>query len=131
MKRDRHALALVYACSGCSSAAQLANHVAVQLDRRGVAEMSCIAGVGGDVPQLVKVATSGRPVVVLDGCALTCASNCLARHGVSADRHYQLQEFGVRKKLHADFDPLQAQRLFEQVRGDLQEIESVAAPATD
>ena len=28
---------LVYSCSGCSSAAQLANHVAVQLDRRGVA----------------------------------------------------------------------------------------------
>ncbi len=131
MKRDRQALALVYACSGCSSAAQLANHVAVQLDRRGVAEMSCIAGVGGDVPQLVKVATSGRPVVVLDGCALTCASNCLARHGVSADRHYQLQEFGVRKKLHADFDPLQAQRVFEQVRGDLQEIESIAALAAD
>ncbi len=131
MKRDRQALALVYACSGCSSAAQLANHVAVQLDRRGVAEMSCIAGVGGDVPQLVKVATSGRPVVVLDGCALTCASNCLARHGVSADRHYQLQEFGVRKKLHADFDPLQAQRVFEQVRGDLQEIESVAGLAAD
>ena len=90
--------------------------------------MSCIAGVGGDVPQLVKVATSGRPVVVLDGCALTCASNCLARHGVSADRHYQLQEFGVRKKLHADFDPLQAQRVFEQVRGDLKEIESIAGP---
>ena len=128
MKRDRHALALVYACSGCSSAAQLANHVAVQLDRQGVAEMSCIAGVGGDVPQLVKVATSGRPVVVLVGCALTCASNCLARHGVSADRHYQLQEFGVRKKLHADFDPLQAQRVFEQVRGDLKEIESIAGP---
>ena len=131
MKRDRQALALVYACSGCSSAAQLANHVAVQLDRQGVAEMSCIAGVGGDVPQLVKVATSGRPVVVLDGCALTCASNCLARHGVSADRHYQLQEFGVRKKLHADFDPLQAQRVFEQVRGELKEIESIASPVAD
>ena len=128
MKRDRHALALVYACSGCSSAAQLANHVAVQLDRQGVAEMSCIAGVGGDVPQLVKVATSGRPVVVLDGCALTCASNCLARHGVGAERHYQWQEFGVRKKLHADFDSLKAQRVFEQVRGDLKEIETNAGP---
>ena len=41
---------LIYSCSGCSSAAQLANHVAVRLDRAGVAEMSCIAGVGGDVP---------------------------------------------------------------------------------
>jgi uncharacterized metal-binding protein len=53
-------LPLVYACSGCSSAAQLANHVALQLDRRGVAEMSCIAGVGGDVPYLLKIAQSGR-----------------------------------------------------------------------
>ena len=47
---------LVYSCSGCSSAAQLANHVALQLDRRGVAEMSCIAGVGGDVPHLKRAA---------------------------------------------------------------------------
>ena len=28
---------LVYSCSGCSSAAQLANHVAVRMDRKGVA----------------------------------------------------------------------------------------------
>ena len=44
---------LLYACSGCSSAAQMANHLAVKLDRDGAAEMSCIAGVGGDVPSLV------------------------------------------------------------------------------
>ena len=37
MTRPRHQQALVYSCSGCSSAAQLANHVALQLDRRGVA----------------------------------------------------------------------------------------------
>ena len=52
-------LPLVYSCSGCSSAAQLANHVALQLDREGLAEMSCIAGVGGDVPSLVRLARSG------------------------------------------------------------------------
>ena len=84
-------LPLVYSCSGCSSAAQLANHVAVKLDRRGVAEMSCIAGVGGDVPYLVKIAKSGRPIVVLDGCALVCVKSSLARHGIAPDRHYQLQ----------------------------------------
>jgi uncharacterized metal-binding protein len=38
---------LVYSCPGCSSAAQMANYIALELDRRGVAEMSCIAGVGG------------------------------------------------------------------------------------
>ena len=73
---------LVYACSGCSSAAQTANDVALALDRRGEAEMSCIAGVGGDVALLVRVAKSGRDIVVLDGCPLQCAKHCLARHGV-------------------------------------------------
>src|SRR3990167_6054350 len=90
MTRCPDKLALVYACSGCSSAAQLANHVAVQLDRQGVAEMSCIAGVGGDVPSLVRTARSGRAIVALDGCALACVKSCLARHGVVADRYYQL-----------------------------------------
>lgn len=46
MNNERRTLPLVYSCSGCSSAAQMANYVAVQLDRRGAAEMSCIAGVG-------------------------------------------------------------------------------------
>ena len=38
---------LVYSCSGCSNVAQLANDIAVWMSREGVAEMSCIAGVGG------------------------------------------------------------------------------------
>lgn len=108
-------LPLVYSCSGCSSAAQAANHVALQLDRRGVAEMSCIAGVGGDVPHLVKIAKSGRPIIALDGCALACARHCLARHEVQPDRYYQLQKYGVKKRYHADFDREQADAVVEQV----------------
>ena len=91
---------LVYSCSGCSSAAQLANHVAVRLDREGVAEMSCIAGVGGDVPKLVKLARSGRPIIALDGCPLVCVKSSLARHGITPARHFQLHEYGVKKRNH-------------------------------
>lgn len=112
-------LPLVYSCSGCSSAAQLANHVAVQLDRRGIAEMSCIAGVGGDVPHLVKIAQSGRPVVALDGCALACARNCLARHGVAPTQYHQLQKYGVKKRYHADFDSEQAEQIIATVAAAL------------
>jgi uncharacterized metal-binding protein len=67
-------LPVVYACSGCSSAAQLANDVAVRMDRGRLAEMSCIAGVGGDILHLVSIARSGRPIIALDGCALHCAA---------------------------------------------------------
>lgn len=110
---------LVYSCSGCSSAAQLANHVAVQLDRRGVAEMSCIAGVGGDVPHLMKIARSGRPIIALDGCPLVCVQSTLGRHGLVAERHYQLQQYGVRKRQHEDFDPGQAVAVLDRVVADL------------
>lgn len=121
MKSTEPVLPLVYSCSGCSSAAQLANHVALQLDRRGLAEMSCIAGVGGDVPHLVKIAQSGRPIVALDGCPLACVKSCLARHGLMPDRYHQLHTQGVRKRQHQDFDLVQAQAVLEEVSANLRE----------
>ena len=110
---------LVYSCSGCSSAAQLANHVAVQMDRSGLAEMSCIAGVGGDVPKLVNLAKSGRPIIALDGCPLVCVKSSLARHDIHPARHYQLHEYGVKKRNHQDFDPAQAAEVLTRVQADL------------
>lgn len=104
---------LVYACSGCSSAAQMANQLALWLDRAGAAEMSCIAGVGGGVTGLVRTAQAGRPILALDGCVLHCVSACLARAGVRADAHLTLSDYGVAKRRHADFDPDQARAVFE------------------
>lgn len=106
---------LVYSCSGCSSAAQMANHLALRLDRAGAAEMCCIAGVGGDVPHLLKIAKSGRPIVALDGCPLDCAKNCLARHGIEADLHHVLSDHGVRKRYHADFDAGEAEQILQRI----------------
>jgi len=125
------ALPLVYSCSGCSSAAQLANYLAVQLDRSGDAEMSCIAGVGGDVPHLLKPAKSGRPIIALDGCPLVCVQSCLARHGLVPSRHYQLHQHGVKKRNHADFDPAQAQELLALVQADMRATVLQHAQATE
>lgn len=89
---------LIYACSGCSDVAQLANNAAVRLDHAGDYEMSCISGVGGQVGPLLKTARSGRPVTVLDGCALHCASACLANAGVTPARHIRLYDYGFKKQ---------------------------------
>ena len=106
-QRGTASLPLVYSCSGCSSAAQLANHAAVRLDREGLAEMSCIAGLGGDVPSLLRKAHDAvkaqRPIVAIDGCVLACAKKTLERHGLAASRHVELWRLGVRKRLHEDF----------------------------
>lgn len=103
---------LVYSCSGCSSAAQMANQLAVRLDREGLAEMSCIAGVGGGVAGLVGTARSGRPILALDGCVLKCVSACLSGAGVTADLHLVLSDYGVKKHRHADFDAEQAAGIY-------------------
>lgn len=114
MKPDPR-LPLVYACSGCSNAAQLANHFALRLTRAGQAEMSCIAGVGGQVPALLRAARSGRRILALDGCPLACVQGCLTQAGVSADRHIDLSTLGVKKRKHADYEPAEAERLWPQI----------------
>lgn len=108
-------LPLVYSCSGCSSAAQLANTLAVRLDRRRLAEMSCIAGVGGGVDSLVRTARKGRKILALDGCALHCVRHCLEQAGVEPDSHLDLSTAGVRKRYHADAVPEEVERVWDQV----------------
>lgn len=107
-------LPLVYACSGCSSAAQLANDLAVRLDHQQKAEMSCIAGVGGDVKSLLRKAKSGRKIMVLDGCPLHCALMALARHGVHASIHLDLSLFGVKKRYHEKASQQESKQVWEQ-----------------
>ena len=119
---------IVYSCSGASSAAQMANYLAVKLDRRGVAEMSCIAGVGGDVKPLVRVAKSGRPVVVIDGCPLQCAAQILKRHHITPDKHYDLSRYNVKKLKHADFDPEEAAQMLDHLHRDLEKEGLAATP---
>lgn len=100
-QQQRYAqLPLVYACSGCSSAAQLSNQMALRLDHAALAEMSCIAGVGAGVKPLARTAQSGRPILALDGCPLHCVRHALAQQGVQPTVHVDLSDHGVRKDLH-------------------------------
>lgn len=127
MARD---LPLVYACSGCSSVAQLANQMALGLDRAGRAEMSCISGVGGGVPALVRVARSGRPILALDGCALACVKACLGQAGVAPDCHLVLNALGARKRLHADCSEDEQARVSEAVDEALRNLGTAFAPTS-
>ncbi|MBS1550236.1 MAG: putative zinc-binding protein [Bacteroidetes bacterium] len=115
MKLADNDLPIVYSCSGCSSAAQMANQIAIKLDRTDVAEMSCIAGVGGNVKKLVKTAKAGRKIVVIDGCPLACSKACLSNHDIVPDLHYDLSKMGVKKVQHQDFDPIQADEILQEI----------------
>ena len=43
----------------------------------------------------------------------------LARHGSAPHRHYQLQQYGVKKRKHEDFDAEQAAMVLARVQADL------------
>jgi len=107
---------LVYSCSGCSDIAQITNHVAIVLDRDGDAEMSCITGVGGNVPGIVKIAKSGRPLIVLDGCPMSCCKSCLKERDLEPDVYVRFDELGFSKNKGKDFIPEEADRAVEIVK---------------
>jgi uncharacterized metal-binding protein len=88
---------VVYACSGCSDAGELADRIARQLSREGVARMSCLAGIGGRVKSLVSTAEKAGRILVVDGCPLNCARHTLRLAGFQNIDHLELQKIGIRK----------------------------------
>ena len=88
---------IIYACSGCSDAGELADRIARQLAREGVGEMSCLAGVGGRVKHLVTIAEKAGRVLVIDGCPINCARKTLELAGVERVEHLELHKLGLRK----------------------------------
>ncbi|MCB1663050.1 MAG: zinc-binding protein [Pseudomonadales bacterium] len=104
-------LPLIYSCSGCSNIAQLANRIAVELDRNKQAEMSCIAGVGGGVKSLVKKAQAKRDIIAIDGCELACVKHCLKLRGVVPTSHYCLTDYQLKKQYGIDCNDEDYQRI--------------------
>jgi uncharacterized metal-binding protein len=100
---------VIFACAGRSDAAELTWKLARELDRRGLAEMSCLAGIGaGKAPFLRKI--QSRPVWVIDGCPIECGLGIFALRDLPIARHIRLHDLGLRKNHidieHIDFDAL-------------------------
>lgn len=88
---------VVYACSGCSDAGELADRVARRMTQQGIAQMSCLAGIGGRVKSLVAKAETAEHILVIDGCPLACARKTLQLAGFNEFTHLGFHEIGLRK----------------------------------
>lgn len=121
-------VALVYACSGGSGAGQVANGVAVCLDRLELAEMASIAAVGGGHRRHLEVLESGRPIVVIDGCPHDCASEVLAQKGVKPILHVRLDRRGTERQRHSSYDESVIDRELAYVADVIQRLEWGESP---
>ncbi|XQW86237.1 putative zinc-binding protein [Thalassotalea piscium] len=89
---------IVYACVGCSNVAQISHDIAYNLDSDGLAEMSYAAGVIGNVEPMKALATSGRKIIIIDGCELSCTKACLNTCDIEPDYYFIITDFGIEKR---------------------------------
>jgi len=94
---DAKPTTVVYACSGCSDAGELADCIARRLSREGAAEMSCLAGIGGRVKPLVNKAAGAARILAIDGCPLNCTRHTLELAGFKNFEHLELHRLGMKK----------------------------------
>lgn len=123
-KNDYQNKLIVYSCSGCSNVAQLANSIAIKLHRAKIAQMSCIAGVGGNVEQLVATAKNAEHILALDGCPLECVKKCLQAHDIVPGEHIVLTRWGMAKTCSEGVTEQEFDQSYQKVLGVIAKIES-------
>lgn len=112
---------VIYACSGCSDAGELADHTARELARRQLGEMSCLAGIGGRVKPLLRTAGAATHIMAVDGCPLNCARHTLEQAGFKVGQHLELHKLGLRK----GNCPPTAEHLAQAVQGGIELLETI------
>lgn len=87
---------LIYACSGAADVGEIADQVVRRLRSEGVAKMTCLAGIGADLPNYVQSAQSTDMNIAIDGCPVACAKKTLEKIGVTPTS-YILTDMGLVK----------------------------------
>jgi len=96
---------LVFPCSGGSNVGQLSNEAAKKLDNTKDATMSCLAGLGGHVAEIISSAQSNVPVLVIDGCPLACGKKIVEHLGIRNYGYVEITALGIKKEHNVDKTP--------------------------
>jgi uncharacterized metal-binding protein len=87
----------IYACSGAADVGEIADHAARKLTADGAGKMSCLAGIGGRIPNLLEIARGAEVILAIDGCPMQCARNALEKAGFTKFQHICLADLGMAK----------------------------------
>lgn len=117
-------LPIVLACAGCSPVAKLSWELAKEMDRRGMAEMSCIAGFGAQKPAFLRKLLD-REVWIIDGCPVHCGQGIFDLILAPVHKHIRLAELGF-KKFAESYESIDMDALIDRVM----QTDSFNMPAT-
>lgn len=88
---------LIYACSGAANVAEIADRVARRMMAEGYGAMFCLAGLGADLPNMVKTASEADLNIVLDGCPVDCARFIFKKHNLQNVKILRVTDLGIEK----------------------------------
>jgi len=114
---------LVFACSGCSHLATMANDIALTLDSDGIAEMSCISWLMAATQQQVQTKAQGRPVILIEGCEESCSSRCLKQAGVNIAAYFNISTLGFIARSASDCSLQENSIAMKHIYKELAELE--------
>ena len=75
---------------------QIANNLMIELDKSGVGNAYCLAGVGAGLSGFVETAKAARTIVI-DGCPVACGKKVFKNYGITPTQYFVVTEMGIEK----------------------------------
>ncbi|RJP33731.1 MAG: zinc-binding protein [Candidatus Omnitrophota bacterium] len=88
---------MIYACSGASDTGEITDRAARQIRDDKIGYMSCLAGIGGGVDDLIEKAQAASKILVIDGCETDCGKKTFEKAGFDHFVHLRLNDLGLKK----------------------------------
>jgi uncharacterized metal-binding protein len=73
----------------------------IELDRKGLGNAYCLAGIGAALSGFIESAKAARTVVV-DGCPTGCAKKAFEKYGIEPSLYFVVTDLGVTKAHNFD-----------------------------
>jgi uncharacterized metal-binding protein len=97
---------LILACSGGSNTGQASNRAMIELDKKGMGNAYCLAGIGADMSGFIESARTANTILI-DGCPVGCGTKSFEKHGITPTQYIVITELGIEKS--HNFDNLEAE----------------------
>ena len=92
----------IFPCVGAANVGQLSNRIAIELEKQGMGNLMCTAGIGARAPGLMKSAEASDRIITINGCPVNCATKTMELAGFKVDREIMISDLGIKKTKDRD-----------------------------
>ncbi len=94
---------IVFSCGGKSHIGQIANDIAITLQKNHFASMGCIAAIANDLAVQLDNVRKSSSIIAIDACQYQCVKKCLSKKNIHINHYFNLSE--IRDSLMGESNP--------------------------